>query len=213
MHFMSFAPESIPTSLTGQPAWEIATLFPPQGAWSSYDYLDLTESTHRLIELTKGRIEVLEKPTTSHQLILLYLYEAFKQFVNSRDLGTVLVAALRLRLSEDTFREPDILFAHRDHRSYVQNRYWTGADLVMEIVSDDDQSRNRDLVAKRADYAAAGIPEYWIVDPRDLCITVLTLDRGAYVVAGEYAPGQRAASRLLEGFDVDVAAVFEAAKG
>jgi Uma2 family endonuclease len=210
---MSFAPESIPTSFVGQPAWEVATLYPPQGAWSSDDYLDLTDSTNRLIELTKGQIEVLEMPTTSHQLILLYLYETLKSFVKSGDLGTVLVAALRLRLSEDTFREPDILFAHRDHRSYVQDRYWTGADLVMEIVSDDDKSRNRDLVAKRADYAAAGIPEYWIVDPQEKRISVLTLDSGAYAVAGEFIPGQRAASWLLEGFDVDVATVFEAAKG
>jgi Uma2 family endonuclease len=210
---MSFVPESIPTSLTGQPAWEIATLFPPQGAWSSYDYLDLTDSTNRLIELTKGQIEVLEMPTTAHQLILLFLYDALKQFVKSRDLGTVVVAALRLRLSEDTFREPDILFAHRDHPSYVQDRYWTGADLVMEIVSNDDQSRKRDLVDKRADYALAGIPEYWIVDPKEKRISVLTLDSGAYAVAGEFVAGQRAASQLLEGFAIEVQAVLDAAKG
>lgn len=47
--------------------------------------------------------------------------------------------------------------------------------LVMEVVSGGPQDRKRDLVIKRAEYAAAGIPEYWIVDPESRRITVLTL--------------------------------------
>jgi Uma2 family endonuclease len=46
-----------------------------------------------------------------------------------------------------------------------QNAFWLGADLVVEIVSPDDVER--DIVIKRADYAEAGIPEYWIVNPLD----------------------------------------------
>ena len=44
-----------------------------------------------------------------------------------------------------------------------QNVHWTGADLVIEVVSPDDP--DLDLVVKRQEYAQAGIPEYWIVDP------------------------------------------------
>ncbi len=68
----------------------------------------------------------------------------------------------------------------------------------------------RDLVEKRADYAEAGIPEYWIADPRDAKITVLALEGDAYVEHGVYAHGGSATSRLLAGFAVDVAAVFDA---
>jgi len=39
-------------------------------------------------------------------------------------------------------------------------------------------NRGFDLVQKRHDYAAAGIPRYWIVDPRDETITVLSLPEG-----------------------------------
>ncbi|MBW3540577.1 MAG: Uma2 family endonuclease [Planctomycetes bacterium] len=55
-----------------------------------------------------------------------------------------------------------------------------------------------------------GIPEYWIVDPRDETVTVLTLDDGAseYRVAGTYRRGDEAASLLLEGFRASVAEVF-----
>ena len=69
---------------------------------------------------------------------------------------------------------------------------------------------DRDLVEKRFDYAEAGIPEYWIVDPRDETITVLVLEGDAYVEQGAYARGDMATSPLLDGFAADVAAVFDA---
>ena len=75
-------------------------------------------------------------------------------------------------------------------------------------MSPDDP--DRDLVEKRADYAEAGIPEYWIVDPRDETITVLKLEGDVYVECGAYARGGKAASPLLDGFTADVAAVFDA---
>ena len=55
---------------------------------------------------------------------------------------------------------------------------WTYADLVIEIVSPND--RARDHVEKRAEYAQAGVPEYWIVDPDAETVSVLTLTEGRY---------------------------------
>jgi Uma2 family endonuclease len=49
--------------------------------------------------------------------------------------------------------------------------------LVAEVLS--PSNAGIDLVQKRHDYAAAGIPQYWIVDPRDQTITVLALPAGA----------------------------------
>jgi Uma2 family endonuclease len=80
----------------------------------------------------------------------------------------------------------------------------------MEVVSPGEKDRHRDLVEKRTDYAQAGIPEYWIVDPLQRRITVLVLTGEQYRVDGEYSPGQSASSRLLDGLEIDVAAVFAA---
>ena len=63
---------------------------------------------------------------------------------------------------------------------------------------------------KRADYAEAAIPEYWIVDPRDETITVLALEGETYAEQGVHTRGGAAASVLLEGFRADVSAVFDA---
>ena len=180
---------------------------PRQGAWNDESYLWLTDYSRRLIEFTDGYIEELPAPTSTHQAILAFLYELFRDYLGPRG-GIVLISALRMRIREGKFREPDILLLrHRSDPRY-QDRYWLGADLVAEVVSPDGPQR--DLVEKRADYAEGGIPEYWIVDPRDDTITVLTLKDGAYVEHGVFRRGAIATSPLLEGFTADVGAVFDA---
>ena len=190
----------------GEPAWEIAYLFPPQGAWPEYEYLAL--NTNRLVELVQGRIEVLPMPTMSHQLLTAYLYGLLLAFAAGRDLGTVLFAGIRARLRPGTIREPDVVFMLQEHADRMGEKYWKGADLVMEVVSGKAKDRRRDLKEKREEYARAGIPEYWIVDPRDERITVLRLDGKKYAVHGEYLKGTTAASHLLPGFEVDVTTAF-----
>ena len=124
----------------------------------------------------------------------------------------MLFAPLRLRIRQGKFREPDLLLVRdaRDARS--GDRFWTGADAVVEVVSPDGPER--DLVHKRDDYAEAGIPEYWIVDPELETITVLELEDGGYVESGVYdRHAAQARSPVLPGFGADVGEVFDAAGG
>jgi len=190
-----------------EPAWDIALLFPPQGEWSEEDYLAL--DTNRPVEFCDGRIEVLETPTALHQLITAFLYRALFGFVDPRSLGVVLPAAYPVRLRAGKYREPDVLFISSAHAARLRNEYAEGADLVMEVVSSD---RQRDLVRKRREYALAGIPEYWIVDPERETITVLALDGDRYAEHGVFTRGDTAASKLLPGFGVSVDETFEAGK-
>jgi Uma2 family endonuclease len=186
---------------------QIAELLPAQGEWSENEYLWLTNHTNRLIELSNGRIEVLPIPTEKHQVILKFLFLAFFTFVERRG-GTVFFAALRLRLKTGKFREPDLLLLLSADDPRRHNEYWEGADLVAEIVSPDDP--NRDLVQKRREYAQAGIPEYWIVNPQTETITVLRLEGAKYSEQGVFARGAQATSALLPEFAVSVDGVFDA---
>lgn len=181
---------------------------PPQGQWSEDDYLRLTDCTNRLIEWTDGCIEVLPVATDEHQSIAAHLYEAFLDFVRVRG-GKVLFAPLRLRIREGKFREPDLVLIRDARDARRRNRFWLGADLTVEIVSPDAPKRDR--VEKRRDYAEAGIPEYWIVDPRTETVTVLVLRGAVYIEHGVFTRGTQANSLLLDGLTVDVAAVFDAA--
>jgi Uma2 family endonuclease len=189
-----------------EPAWKVAKLFPNQAQWSELEYLEL--NGNRLIEFTKGYIEVLGIPTDLHQAIVAALFEALLLFVRPARRGTVRFAPLRVRLWPGKYREPDVMFLAASHDSQRQEDFWDGADLVMEVVSDDD--RRRDLENKRFEYTRAGIAEYWVVDPQRKEITVLTLAGQRYEVHGTFTPGEKAESRLLAGFQVSVADVFAA---
>ena len=182
----------------------------PQGCWSDGDYLWLTDRTRRLVEFTDGYLEILPMPSRGHQRILAFLYSTFRAFLEPAG-GEALFAPLRLRIRHGKFREPDLLLVRdaRDARS--GDRFWTGADAVVEVVSPDDPER--DLVHKRRDYAEAAVPEYWIVDPGTETITVLELGEDGYVEQGVYGRGERAGSPSLPGFGMDVGRVFDAAGG
>ncbi len=114
-------------------------------------------------------------PTDRHQVIVRHLF--LTRFPRATDLGgTVLFAPLRLRIRAGKFREPDLVVLLDAGDPRRGNDFWTGADLVVEVVSPDDP--DRDLRHKHADYAEARIPEYWIVNPIDETVTMARAGRG-----------------------------------
>ena len=182
---------------------------PRQGCWGDEHYLWLTDRTRRLVEFTDGHVELLPMPTVAHQAILSLLNDLLNAYLKPRG-GFVLFAGLRVRIREGRFREPDLAALRRRSDPRNEARYWLGADVVAEVVSPDDPAR--DLVDKPRDYAEAGIPEYWIVDPRVETVTVLRLAGGTYVEHGAFTRGDTATSALLDGFTVDVTALFDYAR-
>jgi Uma2 family endonuclease len=78
--------------------------------------------------------------------------------------------------------QPDLVAVERGRTG---SRLSLPVSLVVEIVSPG--SRTNDRVTKRATYAAAGIPAYWIVDPDGGVITCLMLEGDHYRVAAEGA--------------------------
>ena len=93
---------------------------------------------------------MLPTPTDKHQCILEFLYFAFCHFIKARG-GKAHIAPVRLRIRTRKFREPDILLLLSATDERRQNRYWLGADLTLEVVSEDKPEQ--DLVDKRGDYA------------------------------------------------------------
>ena len=205
---MTEAAEAAAPAAASQAALDVLLrdVLPTQGRWSDEEYLWLTDRCGRRIEFTDGRIEELPVPTDAHQSILQFLYRALFAWLRPRG-GVVMVSGLRLRLREGKFREPDVVALCDRADARRENRYWLGADLVVEVVSPDDPAR--DLEVKRADYAEAGVPEYWIVDPRNETITVLALEGGAYAARGAFGRGETARSAVFDGFAAEVSAVFD----
>jgi Uma2 family endonuclease len=101
-------------------------------------------------------------------------------------------------------REPDLFFLSVEHYDRRTRLGIEGpADLVIEIISDD--SDKRDHVEKLEEYAEAGVPEYWVFDPRrghqEARFYLLT-ESGTY---REVTPGAggRYSSTVLPGFWIE----------
>jgi Uma2 family endonuclease len=178
-----------------------------QGTWTVEQYLRLTDHSKLLFEFTDGELELLPMPTDQHQVIIAFLYRTLFPLME-RTGGVVLFAALRLQIRTGKFREPDLMLLLDAKDPRRENRYWRGADLVIEVVSEDDPER--DTIAKRADYAEGRIPEYWIVNPIDETVTVLSLVDKEYAEHGVFQRGDEATSPLLPDFSVQVSAIVDA---
>jgi Uma2 family endonuclease len=192
----------------GEPVWALATKFPPQGAWSEGEYLAF-ESAHPRIEFCDGSLEVLPAATDRHQSLLTAILLLL--IARARVCGGVArPAGVRVRLKPGRIREPDVVFLASAKSQKRGPEFWTGADLVVEVMSPSADDRVRDLVTKREEYAAAGIPEYWIVDPEAETILVLSLAGDAYRAIGEFGRGTRFESPTQAGLFVEVSDVLDA---
>ena len=192
----------------GEPAWAIATLFPSQGTWSDEDYLAFS-SERPLVELSDGAIEVLPMPTDAHQRMLDALFLLVATHARAAG-GRARTAGIRVRLKTGVFRQPDIVYLGPAREHLRGEEYWSGADLVVEVVSGSPSDRVRDLVTKRREYAEAEIPEYWIVDPQQETITVLRLDGEAYVELCTGERGSVVTSKVLPGLTIAVSEILDA---
>ena len=193
-----------PISKRGDPVWELASLYPHQGEWTEDAYLDL--QYRRGIEFVDGVLEFLPMPTEFHQILVMYFCNAIQAIVC--DKGLVLPAGLRVRVRLGKIREPDVVLMLHENRSKRSNRVWQGADLAVEIVSEDDPKR--DYENKRDDYASAGIREYWIVDPHDESVTLLCLEEGkqSYTEVGRFQGHELCQSRLLSDLKLTPKEIF-----
>lgn len=122
--------------------------------------------------------EAVEFVTTSsrHQQVTIFLLNVLGVYLDLRPVGRLFSQTFELRTREGAAREPDILVVLNEHLDQVEDvRVRGAADLVVEIVSPDSVTRDRR--DKLAEYAAAGVPEYWLVDPREgkESLEVLTL--------------------------------------
>lgn len=153
--------------------------------WTLTDFLSIFGDYNGLVEIVEGQLVIHDMPGTKHQMILLNIAVRLR----ASTAGQVFVAALPVRLTDETVREPDVLFFATAHLDRLHDAYVDPPDLAIEVISPSSSGRKRDLIEKRAEYARAGVPEYWIVDPKASSVLVLRLDSGGceYREVGRFA--------------------------
>lgn len=109
-------------------------------------------------------------------------------------LGQSLGSGFVNRLGEQGLM-PDILFFRGQPRNRLYEYYLDGsADVIVEFIQPGCESYTRTF--KRSYYQAAGVPEYWIVDPCGRQVILLRLIDGVYQLQSPDATGRYAVSSI-----------------
>lgn len=195
-------------SISRQLADDISRLVLRSEGFSVEDYLSLDGPY--LVEYLQGTLQILPMPTALHQAIAFVLANLLVAWSKPDTLARTKLAPFRVRLNDKLYREPDVCFMRGINAARRNDRFWIGADLAAEIIS--DSNKTHDLETKLTEYAAAGIPEYWIIHPEEKTISIFTLVDDAYVLHGDFGTGEVATSIALGGFVVDVSDLFATAE-
>lgn len=135
-----------------------------------------------------------------HQALVKFLVRLIDAFVEAHGLGEVIIAPFAMSLpSRPSGREPDLLFVamanlHRLHDTHLDGP----ANLAVEVVSPESDSRDRG--DKFVEYEAAGIDEYWLIDPLRRAAIFYQLGADGRYQAGPITADGIYRSAVLEGF-------------
>jgi Uma2 family endonuclease len=163
-------------------------------------------------EWVDGEVLVQMPPKDAHQRLVEFLDRLLGLYVELFGLGLVRLAPYELRLRpEGPARQPDLMFLATAHLDRLTPERVIGPpDLIIEVVS--DESVQRDHVEKFAEYEAARVPEYWVLDNRPGHQHALFYRLGPEGRYKQVLPDEQDIYRsaVLEGFWLRVAWLWEA---
>lgn len=186
------------------------------------EYLAYDDGTDTQYELVNGELVIMPPESRLNARIAMFLISEFLKFVPFRLIcckDTEIEISGRFAQT----RLPDIMILSEeldailgDARSTI-TRDMPLPRLVVEVLPPGQESsdspkatfHNRDYRYKRSEYASRGIDEYWIVDPLQQMVTVLTLVSGLYEVQ-EFRGGDRLSSTMFPELMLTAAQILSA---
>jgi Uma2 family endonuclease len=154
-------------------------------------------------EVIGGVLFVTPPPSWGHQRGLGMLYLRVGNHVYARGLGEVVQAPIGVVLDDENGVEPDLVYVSRERLHIITERGVFGApDLVVEVLSPSTRSRDRGRKLRR--YAAAGVPHYWMLDPRPRTLEARRLGEHGYELTGTYGPGEVFRPELFPGLEIPI---------
>lgn len=138
-------------------------------------------------EWNNGQLEIA--PMTDYAKYIMYLWflDGLRDFLHVHPIARIIELELGFRLAlptKTTIRKPDlglVLNANPAPLADYDRSYRGVFDLCIESLSDSSQTEiDRDTIIKRAEYAAAGVQEYYILDERRIETEFYGLRNGVY---------------------------------
>lgn len=170
------------------------------------DYLTLAEGgafDGERVELLHGVVLTIAPIGPDHTWITSRIAKRLYALVEEPD---VVIVQASIELTDESMPEPDIALLHRPNK----RAYPTSPVLLVEV---SDSSLRRDRLIKSALYAAAGVPEYWIVDVAAEMIEVYTEPRdGTYRMITRLGAGDTLRSSTRPSIELSIDDIFAATR-
>lgn len=177
--------------------------------YSEFRQMEFDDNDPYIYELINGILVRKSAPQPRHQRISGNLNDLMRQFIKKNALGDLFYAPIDVFLDENNVPQPDLVFVSNERSVIIdETEGILGVpDLVVEIIS--PSSIRMDRVDKKDLYEGFGIPEYWLVDPKNTAIEVFSFQNGRYKSTGfANELNQTVMSNVLSGFEVSLSDIF-----
>jgi Uma2 family endonuclease len=159
-------------------------------------------------EFINGKVIVHSPCRLEHTDASDRLFKLMSVYVDRHDLGRVTHEKILISLTRNDY-EPDISYfsSSKGADFKPEQMRFPAPDLIVEVLSPSTQRNDRTI--KSEDYAAHGVDEYWIVDPRARSIEQFLLLGEEYELEFKGSSG-KIKSRAIKGMEIPVRAAFDA---
>ncbi|MHB8873621.1 MAG: Uma2 family endonuclease [Myxococcaceae bacterium] len=164
--------------------------------------LDYTPEDGNSYEVIDGELYVTPFPTPAHQRAVSRFVGILEPFARTRELGEVFAGGLKVVLDEPSGVGPDVVFISKARLVGMgEDGFYGSPDLVIEVTSSRPQL---DRLVKFHKYARAGVPHFWIADPKARTLEVFRLEGGKYKLVADLEGDAIFQPELFPGLEIDL---------
>ncbi|MDV2995884.1 MAG: hypothetical protein N4J56_005538 [Chroococcidiopsis sp. SAG 2025] len=177
--------------------------------WTTSD-LELLPDNGNRYEIVDGELFVTRAPGWKHQRVCNNICTELNLWSQQTGLGEAVTNPGIIFTDADNVI-PDVVWISKERLAALldEAEHLTGApELVVEVLSPGEINERRDKEAKLKLYAAQGVREYWIVDPRLEQIQVCRRENATLVMVATLFTSDALTSPLLPGFSCAIARLF-----
>ncbi|MCU0490904.1 MAG: Uma2 family endonuclease [Chloroflexaceae bacterium] len=191
------------------------TLAPPEfttrsldATWNYARWAQLPENGNRY-EVIDGVLYMTTAPSYFHQWTVSRIVRLLQTQIEDTGIGFVSFAPIGLLMPGCDPVQPDIVVVRSEDTGIIYDRHINGVPaLIVEVLSPSNAEKDTEI--KRAAYARAGVPEYWLVRPAERDVLVLSQpdpNAGLYLQTTPIPPASELVSPTLP-FRAVIAAFF-----
>jgi Uma2 family endonuclease len=159
-------------------------------------------------EVIDGELYVAPPPNRGHQYASSTLQGTIWGYLERNSIGEIYAAPFGMILTGLSGVQPDLVYVSNERRAILTDQGVSGApDLAIEILSPSTRSRDRGI--KLRAYESAGVPYFWIADPRARTIEERVLGDDGYGPPTVYRVGATFQPALVPGLSIAVARFWE----